>query len=254
MPWDPDRYEQFSAERYAPFEDLSALIRRRPGLRVIDLGCGTGELTRRLADLLPQSEVLGIDASPEMIERAGALARPGLRFERGSIEDVAGAWDLVFSHAALQWVDGHRELVPRLFSLVRPGGQIAVQMPSNFAHATHRMIEELAGESPYREALNGARRAWPVLSIDEYAALLYACGATEIAVFEKVYPHVLANADALVDWMSGTALVPVLGRLPEGLREPFVAALRERYRARWPERPVFFGFRRTLFAATKAGP
>jgi trans-aconitate 2-methyltransferase len=69
MPWDPERYHQFQRERFAPFEDIAALIRRRPKLRVLDLGCGTGELTRRLADLLAESEVLGIDSSPQMLER-----------------------------------------------------------------------------------------------------------------------------------------------------------------------------------------
>src|SRR3972149_2610153 len=70
MPWDPERYEQFERERYAPFDDLSGLVEVREGLRVIDLGCGTGELTRRLADALPESAVLGIDSSPEMLARA----------------------------------------------------------------------------------------------------------------------------------------------------------------------------------------
>ena len=58
MPWDPARYEQFAKERYAPFDDLARLIDIRPGMRVIDLGCGTGELTARLADMLPESGVL----------------------------------------------------------------------------------------------------------------------------------------------------------------------------------------------------
>src|SRR5689334_2351881 len=96
MPWDPDRYLQFREERYATFADLLALINVRPGLRVIDLGCGGGELTRRLADALPDSDVLGIDTSPEMLARAAEYARPGLRFEQRALEHVTGAWDLVF--------------------------------------------------------------------------------------------------------------------------------------------------------------
>src|SRR5947207_11647180 len=117
MPWDPDRYHQFQRERFAPFEDLMALVHRRPGLRAIDLGCGTGELTRRLADALPESDVLGIDNSPEMLARAAELARPGLRFEPIPIEAVTGVWDLVFSHAAVQWVDDHEAFIPRLLAL-----------------------------------------------------------------------------------------------------------------------------------------
>jgi trans-aconitate 2-methyltransferase len=251
MPWDPKRYEQFKEQRYAPFEDLARLIRVRPGLRVIDIGCGTGELTARLAGLLPESDVLGIDSSPEMLARASALARPGLRFEERQAEEVAGEWDLVFSHAVFQWVEDHRSLVPRLLALVRPGGQLAVQIPSNFSHPTHLLIEEVASVEPFRAALGGWTRVWPVLSIEEYAELLFASGATEISVFEKIYPHVLDGADALTDWMSGTALVPYFERLPQELHEPFMKRYRARLRERFPQQPVFFGFRRTLFAATR---
>jgi trans-aconitate 2-methyltransferase len=249
VPWDPKRYEQFAEQRFLPFEDLVALINVRPGLRVVDIGCGTGELTRRLAELLPDSDVLGIDASAEMLERAREVA-PDVRFEQQRIEDVSGEWDLVFSHAAIQWVEDHASLIPRLFSMVAPAGQIAVQQPSNFDQPSHTIMKSIAEEQPYASALSW-NREWPVLGIDDYAQLLFDAGAADMTVFEKVYPHVLENADAIVDWMSGTALVPYRERLGEEL----YASFRERYRTllreRYPMSPVFFGFRRTLFAARR---
>ncbi|MEX0786291.1 MAG: methyltransferase domain-containing protein [Dehalococcoidia bacterium] len=255
MPWDPKRYEQFKAQRAAPFEDLLRLIRVRDGLRVIDLGCGTGELTRRLADALPDSDVLGVDSSPDMLAQAAKLARPGLRFEQREIEAVEGEYDLVFSHAALQWVEDHRALVPKLLSLLRPGGQLAVQVPSNFDHPTHVLIDDIAAEAPFRDALDGWSTGWsrtpPVLPIYDYSELLYESGAEEITVFEKVYPHVLEDADALADWMSGTALVPYMERIREDAKEPFMERYRARLRERFPGSSVFFGFKRTLFSATK---
>lgn len=251
MPWDPAQYHKFQAQRAAPFEDLLALIRVRDGLRVVDLGCGTGELTARLADHLPNSDVVGIDSSREMLSKAAQHQRPGLRFEQASIEDVSGEWDLVFSHAAVQWVDDHTTLIPRLFAMVAPGGQIAVQMPSNHTHDSHVVARQLAAEEPFRTALNGWNRQVPVLSIEAYAALLFNAGAEDITVFEKVYPHVLANADAIADWTSGTLLVPYMERLPEELRDAFMHQYRRRLRARFPDSPVFYGFRRTLFAATR---
>jgi trans-aconitate 2-methyltransferase len=251
MPWDPERYHQFQKERSAPFEDLLSLVKVRPGVQAIDLGCGTGELTRRLADRLPGSQVLGIDSSPEMLERARMLEGPGLRFERVSIEQVEGHWDLVLSNAALQWVDDHPALVPRLLSSVRPGGQLVVQMPSNHTHPTHTLILEIAGQSPFREALGGWRRTSPVLAIEDYARLLYTHGAVEITVFEKVYPHVLADADALADWTSGTALVPYFERLTTEFRELFMERYRRRLWDLYPTAPVFYGFRRILLAGTQ---
>jgi trans-aconitate 2-methyltransferase len=251
MPWNPDCYRKFQTERFAPFEDLFRLLNVRDGMKVVDLGCGTGELTRQLADRLPGSDVLGMDKSPEMLSRAQEQARAGLRFELGDIETMSGEWDLVFSHAVIHWVDNHHSLVPRLLSLVRPGGQLAAQLPSNFSHPTHTLITETAREEPFRTALNGWTRTPPVLSIDAYAELLYAHSATDITVFEKIYPHVLEDADALAEWNRGTALVPYFERLPQELREPFLERYRAKLRQRWTTRPAFYAFRRTLFVATR---
>ncbi len=251
MPWDPDRYRQFQSERSAPFEDLLRLIRVREGLRVVDLGCGTGELTRRLAGALPSSEVLGIDSSPQMLERAEAQAGPGLRFEQAMIQEISGQWDLVFSHAAIQWVEDHERLIPRLLALVAPGGQLAVQQPSNYGYRTHVLLREVAGEEPFRSALGGWALRSSVLSLERYAELLYEHGGQDLTVMEKIYPHVLENADALADWARGTALVPYFERLSASLQEAFMARYRARLRAAWPGSPVLYPFRRMLFSAFK---
>jgi trans-aconitate 2-methyltransferase len=260
MPWDPDRYHQFQKERSAPFDDLLALVHVRPGLQVIDLGCGTGELTRRLADALPQSRVLGIDASTEMLKKAMPWTRPGLQFEQSRIEEVAGlntggaGWDLIFSNAAVQWVDGHTWLIPYLYSLVKPGGQMVIQMPSNHTHIAHTSIIETAQEQPFLSALNGWVRKSPVLAVEAYASLLFECGGRDLTVFEKVYPHVLADADALADWTSGTALVPYFERLSADLKHAFMARYRAKLRQVWPDGPVFYPFRRILFSAVHGEP
>jgi trans-aconitate 2-methyltransferase len=254
MPWNPDRYHLFKRERAAPFNDLLAMVRPREGMRVIDLGCGTGELTARLADALPGSEVIGMDSSPEMLERARDLSRPGLRFVAGDLRDVEGSWDLVFSHAVIQWVDDHAALLPHLMGLVNPGGQLAVQLPSNHHHPTHLLIHATAREEPFAGALNGWVRDSPVLGVEEYAEILHACGGHDLVVLEKVYPHVLENADAMADWTSGTAMLPYFERLPAHLRDEFMASYRLKLRRRYPGSPVFYGFRRILFAAMKSEP
>lgn len=250
MPWDPACYGRFREERLSPFDDVVALIEPRPCMRVVDLGCGTGELTARLAGMLPDSDVLGIDASPEMLAQAMPLRRPGLRFQHGTIEDVRGEWDLVFSHAALQWLDGHDTLLPALFARLRRGGRIAVQVPSNHGHPTHLLIAETAAEAPFAAALGGWTRRSPVLPIDSYATLLADAGACDITALEKVYLHTLDDAQALVAWVRGTALVPYIERLPEHLRAAFLERYAARVREAFPESPVLYPFRRTIFTAT----
>jgi len=260
MPWNPDQYHKFQAERSAPFFDLLARVEVRPNLKVVDLGCGTGELTRRLADLLPGSDVTGIDNSAEMLDaaRTASFGRPGpstslrtsLVFERGDQAQLTGEWDLIFSNASLQWSGDHAELIPLPYGKLAPGGQIAVQVPSNHNHISHQVYRETAGEEPFKAILKGFQRYAPVLSIDEYASLLFGCGAENIIVFEKIYPHVLEDSDAVVEWISGTALVPYFERLG-GYREEFLKLIREKMRAGMPGSPIFYPFRRILFSARK---
>jgi trans-aconitate 2-methyltransferase len=252
MPWNPEKYHKFQAERSAPFYDLLTLVDVRPNLKVVDLGCGTGELTRQLADSLPNSRVTGLDNSPQMLDfaRAASFSTPGLVFERGDQSQLTGEWDLIFSNAALQWSENHAELLPYLFDKLTPGGQIAVQVPSNHNHISHQIHRETANEEPFKSALDGFQRYAPVLSIDEYASLLFDCGAEEILVLEKIYAHLLKDSDAVVEWISGTALVPYFERLGEH-KEAFVQILREKMRAAMPGSPVFYPFRRILFSARK---
>ena len=251
MPWNPDQYHKFSAERNAPGDDLLKLVHVRTGLRADDLGCGTGELTRKLADALPASDVVGLDSSPQMLAKAAAHARPGLRFEQGDQAELRGDWDVIFSNAALQWSENHVQLFPALFAHLRPGGQMAVQMPSNHDHVSHRKIREVAGREPFRAALAGWTRIPPVLSIEAYAQLMFEQGAEQIQVFEKVYPHVLENSDAVVEWISGTALVPYFERLGDALSERFKQTLRDELCASLPGQPIFYPFKRTFLSVGK---
>jgi trans-aconitate 2-methyltransferase len=252
MPWDPIQYHKFQAERAAPFFDLLALVEIRPNLKVVDLGCGTGELTRQLADALPNSDVTGIDSSSQMLEaaRANAVSAPHLRFQQGDQSQLTGEWDLIFSNAALHWSENHAELIPNLYRRLAPGGQIAVQVPSNHNHISHQIYRETASEEPFKSILKGFQRYAPVLSIDDYARLFFESGAEDILAFEKVYAHILEDSDAVVEWISGTALVPYFERLGEH-KEAFVNAVRVKMRAALPETPVFYPFRRTLFSARK---
>lgn len=253
MAWDPRQYHKFQGERMAPFADLVALGIWRPGMHIVDLGCGTGELTARLTELSEGAEIVGIDSSGSMLAEAARLMRPGLRFAKQTIEDFApdAPLDVLFSHAALQWIDDHPALFRRLAGLLVIGGQLLVQMPSNHDHLSHLIVRELAATPPWPERLGGFVRLSPVLSIDGYAELLYALGFERPVVLEKVYGAVLADADAVLEWVRGTLLVPYLERLGATHQAEFLAALRAHYQAAMPVRPYYYAFRRTLIAATK---
>lgn len=251
MPWNPEQYHKFQSERSTPFYDLLKLVEVRPQIKVIDLGCGTGELTRVLADALPNSDVTGLDSSHPMLEKAASYRNSNLRFEQGDLSGLTGTWDLIFSNAAIQWCEDHDKLIPYLFSKLKHDGQLCIQIPSNHNHISHLLIRETAKEAPFNKILNGFERIPPVLSIDQYTKILFDQSAKNILVFEKIYPHVLENSDAVIEWISGTALVPYFERLGEHKHE-FLEMLRKKMKKALPESPLLYPFRRILFSAMKS--
>lgn len=250
--WNPSQYERFRNERSQPFFDLMAMVEPQPAMRVVDLGCGTGELTRLLHEHLQASETVGMDSSASMLAKSEAFAGDGLRFEQQDISDFAAdhQYHLVFSNAALQWTANHEETLGRLTAALVGGGQLAVQVPANNDHPAHTVAAELASESPFREAMNGYEREWPVLKPEEYAALLYRLGYREQQVRLQVYGHVLKSAEDVIEWVKGTLLTDYEKRMPADLYPQFLRRYRERLLAALEDtRPYFYPFKRILFRA-----
>lgn len=255
-PWSPEQYERFREERAQPFRDLLALVEARPGMRVIDLGCGTGEHTVTLHRTLGAKSTLGLDSSEAMLAKAQARGQDGLRFELGDPASCApestratdAPFDLVFSNAALHWIEDHRTLVANLRNLIAPGGQLAVQVPANHAHPSQVVAAEVASEAPFREALGGFQRVSPVLSADAYAEVLHDVGFVEQRVFLRVYSHLLDRRDDVVEWVKGTTLTDYEKRMPAPLYGEFLESYRARLMVQLrDERPFFFPFQRILF-------
>ncbi len=142
-------------------------------MKVVDLGCGTGESTPALADALPERDVTGLDSSPQMLEKAATYAGPNLRYEQGDLSELTGHWDLIYSNAAIQCCEEHEKLIPYLYTNLKPNGQRCVQIPSSQNHISHQLIRETANEEPLHSILLGLERQAPVLSIEEYAEVLF---------------------------------------------------------------------------------
>jgi trans-aconitate 2-methyltransferase len=252
--WNPTQYNKFRGERMQPFYDLAGLIKPQPGMRAVDLGCGTGELTAMLAERLEGASIEGIDSSPAMLRQAASRANPRVSFRRQDItviEDFS-EYDLVFSHAALQWVPDNEALMTRLFSMLKPGAQVAVQVPKNEAHPSHRIADRIAQERPFRDQLGGYVRRNEALSLERYSALLYEHGFRDQVCIEKIYGHEMARTRDVVEWVKGTSLNAYLTRLEEPFRAGFLDAYREQLIATVGDHaPYFYPFRRLLFWGQK---
>jgi trans-aconitate 2-methyltransferase len=252
--WDPEVYARFAAERSRPFFDLVALVAPIPGGRAVDLGCGTGELTRELHRRSGAAETLGMDSSPAMLEKSRPLEGGGLRFEHGDLATFSAdaGYDLVFSNAALHWAPDHPALLGRLARALKPAGQLAFQVPDNFGHPSHRAAERVAGEEPFRSALGGEAHPRNVLAPEQYAQVLDRLGFAEQTVRLQIYGSRLSSREEVVAWVEGSLLSEYRRRLPSPLYTAFV----QRYRATLfemipDERPYFFTYRRILARARR---
>ena len=251
--WSPEQYERFRSERQQPFDDLLMLCHPVPDGHVVDLGCGTGDLTKVLHEEMRAKETIGIDSSPAMLARAQSehAEVPGLSFVQGDIATWLGAdLDLVFANASLQWVDDHLNLLARMRTALGPDGQMAFQVPANYRHPSHLLAHQVAIEPPFIDALDGDApedRGRFVLSPEVYADLLYELGAKDQVVRMEVYGHELASTGEVVEWVMGTLLTPYRQRLTPELFDEFIERYRERLIEELGERePYFYGFKRIL--------
>lgn len=255
MPWNPEVYNKFKDIRFKPFADLMDFVKPETTGKAIDLGCGTGEQSIFLAEKFLELDFLGVDSSAEMLAKSKAYERENLHFEQFSIEEVANSdkkWDLIFSNAALQWSDHHEELFPKLINLVDSGGQFAVQMPVQNENKLNKILHELVDEEPFKSFLKGWKRESPVLSMDEYAQILFDGGLEEIQVMQKVYPIIAQNHDELYDFISGSALIPYMERFQEDQKELFVTEYKKRIAKDFPKLPAIYAFKRIFLYGIKA--
>ena len=254
MPWNPEIYNTFKDLRNKPFYDLMDFIKLPEASTAVDLGCGTGEQTAILAEKFSKTDFLGIDSSAEMLVQSKSLETANLHFERMSVEDIVESnknWDLVFSNAALQWSDNHDVLFLQLINLLNSKGQFAVQMPIQKENLLNKILYQLAEEDPFKTYFKGWRRDSPVLSMDQYAQIMFDGGLEEIQIMEKVYPIIAHDHDTLYNFISGSALIPYLELLQDDQKQCFIKAFKIRIEEKFPKLPAIYAFKRILLYGKK---
>ncbi len=252
--WNPKLYLQFDRERELPCRDLISRLRLKSFRNITDLGCGPGNSTALLRAAFPDAKITGVDASPEMLI-AARQRLASAAFSPGNIQ----SWkpeepvDLIFSNAALQWVDYHKALFPRLLSSVKPGGYLAVQMPyRDESSPISRVLRAVENHDRWAAYFRQPVRTW---SVQEPAAYYnWLCDRSDqIDIWLADYYHPLPDARDVIDWYRGTSLQPYMAALPsEQQRQEMLQfcydAIREMYAVQMDGK-IMFGIRRLFVIA-----
>jgi len=253
--WDPTQYLRFSDHRLRPALELMERIPLEAPRLVCDLGCGTGKVSRLLAERWPAARVEGIDSSTEMLRRAREEeATPAIRW----IEADIGSWQpveppaLLYSNAALHWLGNHETLFPRLVGLLQKGGCLAVQMPLSWDLPSHRLMRDTladgggTGRPLGTPELRARMDRRSVHGAEFYHDVLAPLVRVQ-DLWETEYLHELEGEDPVLEWVRGTGLRPVLAALDGDDRQIFLDAYRARLREAYPRRAsgiTLYPFRR----------
>jgi trans-aconitate 2-methyltransferase len=243
----------FAGPRMQPGLDLiSRLPLAEMGGDIADLGCGTGELTDLLADRYPDAAITGVDSSDTMLDKARAQFTQCSWLE-ADIDDWAPErpHDLIYSNAALHWINDHDRLLPRLVGCLTQGGILAIQMPRNFDAPSHVLMRDVAGQPRF------SGRAKPLsepVADPAFYDMLLSPLVDEVDIWETEYLHRLTGDEPVFEWVKSTGLRPVLQALDGEDRDAYLADYRQRLLDAYPKRDdgiTLYPFRRLFILARR---
>lgn len=234
MAWNPQQYLTFEDHRLRPALDLLGGIPLEVPKTVVDLGCGTGNVTRIIQERWPSAKVVGLDSSTEMLGKARE-ADSKIQWQQKAIDDwqPKQKLDVIYSNASLHWLGGHETLFPRLMSYLRLGGYLAVQMPGNFSAPTHTLVYETARSGPWKERLEPLIKPPPVMDPTDYYRILVPY-SEQLDIWETTYIQALEGENPVAEWTKGTWLKPFLDALEEPEKAQFEAQYRRRILQAYP--------------------
>ena len=226
--WNPSPYMKFADERMFAARDLLARVPLASARLVYDLGCGPGNSAELLSRRFPDADIIGLDTSEAMLDRARTRA-PRARFVRQNIVDWVPTEppNLIFANAALDFLSDHHALFPRLAAMLAPGGVFAAQMPSTARESSHALMRMVAAEGPWSSRLVPVAKTQPVIAqFEDYYAWLRPV-ASRIDMWMTTYVLMFDGPEEIADWFAGSALQPFLELLSDDERCAFLARYRD---------------------------
>jgi len=219
-----EEYKKASAHQKQWGSGLIEQLDLRGDERILDLGCGDGELTARLALRVPRGMVLGIDASQGMIDTARKHAAGNLDFALKDIDllDYEDEFDVVFSNATLHWIKDHRRMLRNVHRALRTGGFIRLNFAAD-GNCSHffQVVRSAMAVPPYRSDFRNFNWPWFMPTAEEYQDIMNHSEFSEVRVWLENADHWFADAEAMIRWVDQPSLVPFLTHLAEAHRRPF---------------------------------
>lgn len=253
--WNSAQYLKFKAQRTQPAVDLAARIDISP-LEIIDIGCGPGNSTRVMKNRFPSAHVIGADSSENMLETA-RNDNPDCDFIKldagGDLSEFSQKFDVVFSNACIQWIPNHSALLPSLFSMLKKGGVLAVQIPVQFEEPIHKIIENTASSEKWRGKFSSPR-IFHTLSEGEYFDILSDL-TDDFELWKTVYFHRMPSVESIIEWYKSTGLKPYLEVLSEDEQQEFIAEISAELEKKYPKQKngeIIFRFPRLFFIAKRS--
>lgn len=250
--WNSNQYTKFENERTQPSVDLIHRINITPE-SVLDIGCGPGNSTHQLHEYFPAADIVGIDSSDNMLDKA-KISYPELKFQKCVIPDQLdqiGSFDLIFSNACLHWISDHKSLLPKLMDKLNHGGMLAVQMPLVQNAMFYKALDKLVSNDRWKKL--SSIKNFHNLSPDETYDILSGV-SKKVTMWDTTYYHIVPSYNSVIDWYKGSGLRPYLEALSQKEEAEFISELLEMIKKEFPvqaDGSVILKMPRLFFTAVK---
>lgn len=252
--WNSNQYMKFERERTQPSKDLISRIEDMNFSRILDLGCGPGNSTYVLKSKFKESEIISVDASDNMLEKA-RKEHNDLEFKKcflpNGLDNINGKFDLIFSNACIHWIPEQRELLTKCRDKLSDGGILAVQIPFIQNAPFYKILYKSVDEKWHKlSSIKNFHNLMP----EEYYDLLNELGF-DFDIWQTTYYHTVSSHEGIIDWYKGSGLRPYLEALEsDEERQEFISDLLSVIREKYPTQSngnVILKMPRVFFVARK---
>lgn len=233
--WDASDYADHSSVQQKWAQELMSKLNLKGDESLLDIGCGDGKVTAEISSYLKSGNLIGIDNSEAMVSLANEKFSydeyPNLSFLKLDARKLSfnQDFDVVFSNAALHWVLDHRPVLKGIYTSLKPGGRVVVQMGGKGnAFQVVKVVNQLMETDEWKRYFDNFSFPYGFYSPEEYSPWLQEAGFVEIDIQLKPKEMVHENAERFKGWFRTTWL-PYLQRLPIKLQEKFINDVSEKY-------------------------